>query len=139
MKIKSFLAVIALMGAITAVAQTAPIFPKKWKGTSTHAFPDKTSNNSLLSTVVPATYEVIKQDGRNLLLLFKSAVYQGTVIGTLSADGKHLEIAYKNGSGHYVVNGNTISGCGSDRVANKSLQDWQEKYSTWCDEFTAVD
>jgi hypothetical protein len=135
---KNIFFLISLLISFSALAQTIPALPKYWKGVSNHTSLDKKSGEDLIKTSTPATYEVLKQDGRSVLLLFKSAIYQGKVIGTISADGKQLQIVYANGSGAYTVTDKIMSGCGVSRNPESTLKDGVAPYSAWCNDFVAL-
>lgn len=86
---------------------------------------------------IPATITILKQEGRHLVLLYRSANYESRYVGTLSMDGKQIQIAYQQGSGSYSLEGNKLSGCGSGRGGKGTFKDWLNSYSTWCEEFIA--
>jgi hypothetical protein len=136
---KIYLFLITLVISASVFAQSVPILPKEWKGVSNHTFLEDKSSGGIQRVSVPATYQVLKQDGRSVLLLFKSELIQSKIIGTLSVDGKQLSIAYSGGAGIYSLNGKSMSGCGVTTKSDKAAKNGVAPYSTWCDEFTALD
>ena len=136
MKNTACLLISALL-SFSVSAQTAPTLSKHWKGTSTHTYLNSKLKNKLEKATVPYTLEVLKQEGRHVLLFFKSSIYEAEVAGTFSADGKQLSLVYLNGEGLYEVNGKSMSGCGTSRKLEMSLRDGDIQ-SAWCDEFTVV-
>ena len=59
-------------------------------------------------------------------------------VGTLSADGKQIEIETKGFQASLTVSANTMTGCGSGRGSDGTFASWKEKYTASCYEFTAV-
>ena len=132
------------------LAQTAalPQLPKNWSGlvsvtsmgntyqTKINGAP-KNDVMSFNAFDIPATITILKQEGRHLEFLYRSANYESRYVGTLSMDGKQIQIAYQQGSGIYILEGNKLSGCGSGRGGKGTFKDWLNSYSTWCEEFTA--
>ena len=84
----------------------------------------------------PATLTVMKQEGRHLELQFKNPQYQINEVATLSVDGKQIQIASKEASGLFTIEGDKITGCGYSQGANGLFGHWLASYSAWCDEFT---
>lgn len=83
-----------------------------------------------------ATITVLRQEGRHLELQFKNPKYLINEIGTLSADGKHIQIASKEASGFFTIEGDKLAGCGTSRGTNGLFGHWFGSYSAWCDEYT---
>ena len=134
-----YLLPLSFLVSASVFAQAIPNLPKDWKGVSNHTFLEDKSTGGIQKLSVPATYQVLKQDGRSVLLLFKSELTQAKVIGTISVDGKQLSIAYYGGSGIYNLNGKSMSGCGVTTKYEKAAKNGVFPYTTWCDEFTAVE
>ena len=134
-----YLLPLSFLASASVFAQVIPNLPKDWKGVSNHTFLEDKSTGNIQKKSVPATYQVLKQEGRSVLLLFKSELTQSNVIGTISLDGKILSIAYSGGAGIYNLNGKSISGCGVTTNWDKAAKNGVVPYTTWCDEFTAVD
>ena len=130
---------LSFLASASVFAQTIPTLPKDWKGVSNHTFLEDKSTGGMQKVSVQGTYQVLKQDGRSVLLLFKSELTQAKVIGTISADGKQLSIAYYGGAGIYNLNGKSMQGCGVTTKYDKAAKNGVFPYTTWCDEFTAVD
>lgn len=136
---KLYLFLIFSAFSISVFAQAVPMLPKEWKGVSNHTFLEDKSTGSIQRVSVQGTYQVLKQDGRSVLLFFKSELTQAKVIGTISVDGKQLSIAYSGGNGIYNLNGKSMQGCGVTTKYDKAVKNGVVPYTTWCDEFTAVD
>jgi hypothetical protein len=134
-----YLLLLSFLASFSVFGQTIPNLSKDWNGVSNHTFLEDKSNGGIQKKSVPATYQVLKQDGRSVLLLFKSELTQSKVIGTISVDGKQLSIAYYGGAGIYNLNGKSMQGCGVTTKFDKAAKNGVAPYTTWCDEFTAVD
>lgn len=140
--------VFGFSAGIFAQNAAIPQLPKNWSGlvsvtsmgntyqTKTNGVP-KDGVMPFNSFDIAATITILKQDGRHLELLYRSANYESRYVGTISMDGKHIQIAYQQGSGSYSLEGNKLSGCGSGRGGKGTFKDWLNSYSTWCEEFIA--
>ena len=84
----------------------------------------------------PASLTVIRQEGRHLELQFKNPKYQINEVATLSADGKQIQIASKEATGLFTIEGDKITGCGTSQGTNGLFGHWLGSYSAWCDEYT---
>jgi len=142
------LIVLGFFSSIFAQNVAIPQLPKNWSGivsvTSMGNTYQTKINEPSKDGVMPfnafdiaATITIIKQEGRHLELLYRSANYESRYVGTLSMDGKQIQIAYQQGSGAYTLEGNKLSGCGSGRGGKGTFKDWLNSYSTWCEEFIA--
>ena len=161
MNIRILAASLGIGFSLSAFAQTAPstattsnlapILPKVWTGVAGDTSIGAISRKNPLHYLnvgesgqvkgwntydSAATFTVLRQEGRHLELQFKNPKYQITEIGTLSADGKHIEIASKEASGFFTIEGDKLTGCGSSRGTNGLFSHWFSSYSAWCDEFT---
>ncbi len=145
------LAVLAQSAPTTSATDPVPTLPKVWTGvagdTSIGAISRKNPLHYLhvgeTSQVKgwnkydsPATLTILKQVGRHLDLEFKSPKYQINEVGTLSADGKQIQITSKEATGLFTISGDKITGCGSSRGTNGLFGHWLGSYSAWCDEYT---
>ena len=148
-KLISIFITLGVSSGIFAQNAVIPILPKNWSGivsvtsmgNTYQAKIKQTSKDSVRpfnSFDIPATITILKQDGRHLEFLYRSTNYESRYIGTLSADGKQIQIAYQQGSGSYTLEGDKLSGCGSGRGGKGQFKDWLNTYSTWCEEFTAT-
>jgi len=150
---------IGLSISIAALAQTSPpmttnasvlILPKVWTGvagdTSIGAVSQKNPLHYLLvgkdkepkgwnTYDGPASITVLRQEGRHLELQFKNPKFQINEVGTLSADGKQIQIASKEASGIFTIEGDKITGCGNSHGTNGLFGHWFSSYSSWCDEY----
>jgi hypothetical protein len=140
--------VLGFFSSIFAQNVAIPQLPKNWSGivsvTSMGNTYQTKINGASKDGVMPfnsfdiaATITIIKQEGRHLELLYRSANYESRYVGTLSMDGKQIQIAYQQGSGTYTLESNKLSGCGSGRGGKGTFKDWLNSYSTWCEEFIA--
>jgi len=152
---------IGLFFAISAFAQSTsptastsvsvPILPKVWTGVAGDTSNGAISRKNPLHYLHvgkdkevkgwnvydgPASITILRQEGRHLELQFKNPKFQINEVGTLSADGKQIQIASKEASGLFTIDGNKITGCGSSAGTNGSFSHWLGSYSAWCDEYT---
>lgn len=119
-------------------AQGIPVLAKAYSGNTTETSINSSKKNPLVKTQsVVGTLTVIKQDGPHVEFSYQNPNYQAYEIGTISADGKKLQIAYKGGSGMYDIVGNKLVGCGSGRVNEGPFGQWINTYYAWCDDLTA--
>ena len=108
------LSVLAQTAPTTSATDSVPTLPKVWTGvagdTSIGAISRKNPLHYLhvgeTSQVKgwnkydsPATLTILKQVGRHLDLEFKNPKYQINEVGTLSADGKQIQITSKEATG----------------------------------------
>jgi len=136
-----------------ALPQNVPVLPKEWKGvaSSTSMGAANNANPKHADSVgkekqpqgwnaydVPRTMSIIRQEGRHLELLLKYPKGEYKLVGTLSADGKQLQVTGKGYQYSMTLSGNTLSGCGSGRGSDGTFASWKEKYTASCYEFTAV-
>jgi hypothetical protein len=119
-------------------AQGIPALAKIYTGTTSETSINSSKKNPKTKTQdVAATLTVIKQDGPHVEFSYQNPNYQAYEIGTISPDGKRLQIAYKGGSGIYEISGNKLVGCGSGRVNEGPFAQWINTYYAWCDDLTA--
>ena len=119
-------------------AQTIPTLAKVYSGNTTETSINASKKNPKAQTQkVAATLTIIKQDGPHVEFTYENPAYKAFEIGTISADGKKLQIAYKGGSGVYDISDNKLVGCGSGRVNEGPFAQWVNTYYAWCDDLTA--
>jgi hypothetical protein len=119
-------------------AQTIPTLAKVYSGNTTETSINASKKNPKTQTQkVAATLTIIKQDGPHVEFTYENPAYKAFEIGTISADGKKLQIAYKGGSGVYDISDNKLVGCGSGRVNEGPFAQWVNTYYAWCDDLTA--
>ena len=157
---KAIIAVLLGLGfSLSVLAQSAPspandsipILPKVWSGVAGDTSIGAISRKNPLHYLhvgeakqvkgwntydSPATLTILKQEGRHLDLEFKNPKYQINEVGTLSADGKQIQIASKEATGLFTISGDKITGCGTSRGTNGLFGHWLGSYSAWCDEYT---
>ena len=126
-----------------AQAQTGdsliPVLAKSWQGTTSETSINASSKKPKVTTQdIASSLTILKQDGRHIEFIYKNANYEAYEIGTISADGKLLEIAYKGGSGSYVISNSKLAGCGAGRIGDGLFSNWFNSYYAWCDELIAV-
>lgn len=118
-------------------AQTIPLLEKLYSGNTVETSMNASKKNPKTQTYnLPATVTVIKQEGQHVEFIYKNANYQAFEIGTISADGKMMQVAYQGGSGNYNISGNKLVGCGSGRVREGLFTQWINSYYAWCDDMT---
>ena len=122
----------------SASAQSIPTLAKVYSGNTVETSMNASKKNPKTQTQnVPATVTVIKQEGQHVEFIYKNASYQAFEIGTISADGKMMQVAYQGGAGNYSISGNKLVGCGSGRVREGAFSQWINSYYAWCDDLTA--
>lgn len=134
-----------------AATTSVPILPKVWTGVAGDTSIGAISRKNPLHYLhvgeanqvkgwnkydSPATLTILKQEGRHLDLEFKNPKYQINEVGTLSADGKQIQITSKEASGLFTIEGDKITGCGTSQGTNGLFGHWLGSYSAWCDEYT---
>lgn len=119
-------------------AQTIPTLAKVYSGNTTETSINASKKNPKTQTQkVVATLTIIKQEGPHVEFTYENPTYKAFEIGTISPDGKKLQIAYKGGSGLYDISDNKLVGCGSGRVNEGPFAQWVNTYYAWCDDLTA--
>lgn len=119
-------------------AQSVPTLAKVYTGNTTETSINASKKNPKTQTQnVGATLTIIKQEGPHVEFTYQNPNYKAYEIGTISPDGKKLQIAYKGGSGTYDIVGNKLVGCGSGRVNEGPFGQWINTYYAWCDDLTA--
>ena len=125
--------IIALVGVVgfvvPALAQTVPVLPKIWQGnlSATHAgatspskhSPDHPDNGgpkgdaAFSRTDEVRTLTVVRQDGRHLAGTWSSSRHVANWVGTLSMDGRQLQVATDTNSlFNLTIDGDRMYGCG---------------------------
>ena len=145
------LSVLAQSAPSAASSDAVPILPKVWTGVAGDTSIGAISRKNPLHYLhvgeakqvkgwntydSPATLTILKQEGRHLDLEFKNPKYQINEVGTLSADGKQIQITSKEATGLFTISGDKITGCGTSRGTNGLFGHWLGSYSAWCDEYT---
>ena len=119
-------------------AQTIPTLAKVYTGNTTETSINASKKNPKTQTQkVVGTLTILKQDGPHVEFTYQNPTYKAYEIGTISADGKKLQIAYKGGSGVYDISENKLVGCGAGRVNEGPFGQWINTYYAWCDDLTA--
>jgi hypothetical protein len=119
-------------------AQTIPTLAKVYTGNTTETSINASKKNPKTQTQkVVGTLTILKQDGPHVEFTYQNPSYKAYEIGTISADGKKLQIAYKGGSGVYDISENKLVGCGSGRVNEGPFAQWINTYYAWCDDLSA--
>ena len=119
-------------------AQTIPTLAKVYSGNTVETSINASQKNPKRQTqTFVATLTILKQDGQSVEFMYQNPTYKAYEIGTISADGKKLQIAYKGGSGVYDISQNKLVGCGSGRASEGPFSQWINTYFAWCDDLTA--
>lgn len=160
--IRSIRSMSLLMGLVSSVAmapipsraQSIPVLKKEWQGTSTAtvvgaATPFHPRHKANIGAANPPTdwnafqeartLHILKQQGRHLeMVLISPRGYRQVMVGTLSADGKLLQVVDSTRDFSLSVNSDKLSGCGSVRGIGGTFENFSKNYSATCWDFTAV-
>lgn len=119
-------------------AQTIPTLAKVYSGNTVETSINASQKNpKAQNQTTVATLTILKQDGQHIEFMYQNPSYKAYEIGTISADGKKLQIAYKGGFGVYDISGNKLVGCGSGRASEGPFSQWINTFYAWCDDLTA--
>ena len=148
------LLVIASGFASAALAQSIPVLPKEWKGTMTATSMGATNHhNPNHHTLVgkdkaptgwnvheeARTLTITRQEGRHLEATLKSPRGHGIQwVGTLSKDGKQIQVATKGGSLLFSLTGDSLSACGTGRGSDGGFEHWLNSFNAACFDFVAA-
>ena len=72
------------------------------------------------------------------MVLISPRGYRQVMVGTLSADGKLLQVVDSTRDFSLSVNGDKLSGCGSIHGIGGTFENFSKNYSATCWDFTAV-
>jgi hypothetical protein len=152
MKKLSLLLAVALFSTST-IAQTAPILPKEWKGrvsvtsmgsVGKHNPKDASNVGKDKAETGWNAYDaqrsliIVRQVDQHIDAIWKSAKDETPLVGTISFDGKQVQLSGKNKVFLLNIDGNKMYGCGSTRGEGGLFDHWFNNYSTHCTEFIAV-
>ena len=85
-------------------AQTIPSLAKVYSGNTVETSINASQKNpKTQNQSITATLTILKQDGQHVEFMYQNPTYKAYEIGTISADGKKLQIAYKGGFGVYDI------------------------------------
>jgi hypothetical protein len=119
-------------------AQTIPTLAKVYSGNTVETSINASQKNpKAQNQTTVATLTILKQDGQHIEFMYQNPSYKAYEIGTISADGKKLQIAYKGGFGVYDISGNKLVGCGSGRASEGPFSQWINTFYAWCDDLIA--
>ncbi len=129
---------VGLSCSVLVNAQTIPTLAKVYSGNTVETSINASQKNpKRQSQTFVATLTILKQDGQSVEFMYQNPTYKAYEIGTISADGKKLQIAYKGGFGVYDISQNKLVGCGSGRASEGPFSQWINTYFAWCDDLTA--
>ncbi len=129
---------VGLSFSVLVNAQTIPTLAKVYSGNTVETSINASQKNpKRQSQTFVATLTILKQDGQSVEFMYQNPTYKAYEIGTISADGKKLQIAYKGGFGVYDISQNKLVGCGSGRASEGPFSQWINTYFAWCDDLTA--
>jgi len=150
---KKLIFLAAMLTSSISMAQTIPTLAKEWTGTITvssigapikhhpghesHVGKDK-SPQGVNFFSEPRTLTVVKQEGRHVEFIHKSARFSNTEVGVISADGKKVIISAKGYSVLMEINGDQFSGCGTTRGNDGTFDHFHNALASFCYEFKAV-
>lgn len=143
-----------LSGPQPISAQTAATFPREWKGIATvtamgvhNPHHPLHRTNTGQSQTPPSwnsyqearTLQVLRQQGRHLeLALISPRGNRAFLNGTLSADGRQLQVVDSIRSITLARQGNQLSGCGAVRGSDGTFDHYFKSYASVCWEFSAT-
>lgn len=122
-------------GAFSLTAEGAPNILNPWHRGNVGKDKEVEGWNAYDSVAV---ITVQRQTGRHLELLMQAGKFQNTFVGTLSSDGKQLQMVSNNAAYLLSIAGEKISGCGVARGIDQTFSHWLNSYVAFCYEFTAV-
>ncbi len=129
---------VGLSCSVLVNAQTIPTLAKVYSGNTVETSINASQKNpKRQSQTFVATLTILKQDGQSVEFMYQNPTYKAYEIGTISADGKKLQIAYKGGFGVYDISQTKLVGCGSGRASEGPFSQWINTYFAWCDDLTA--
>ncbi len=129
---------VGLSFSVLVNAQTIPTLAKVYSGNTVETSINASQKNpKRQSQTFVATLTILKQDGQSVEFMYQNPTYKAYEIGTISADGKKLQIAYKGGFGVYDISQTKLVGCGSGRASEGPFSQWINTYFAWCDDLTA--
>jgi len=86
----------------------------------------------------PLTIKIERQQGRHLEVSFTTPLHSSRLVGTLSADGRHLQLKSRQLSLYFDLDGKQMSGCGSANGGSGTIENWLDNYSALCAELQAA-
>jgi hypothetical protein len=153
----SFMVLVGFMAAclLTANAQAQIVeLPKLWTGTRTGTtfgapsplHPRHSANVGAVKetkgfdTFTDGDFklEIKRQQGRHLEIAFGDSKHTLMAVGTLSADGKQMLFKTRFFTVPFIINGNSISGCGGSNGNDGTIEHWLNNYAALCFDLTAV-
>ncbi|AUB82397.1 hypothetical protein THSYN_16570 [Candidatus Thiodictyon syntrophicum] len=87
----------------------------------------------------PVTIKIARRQGRHLEVSLTTPLHTSALVGTLSADGRHLQLKGRQLSFFFDIDGNQMSGCGSANGGSGTIENWLDNYSALCAELQAAD
>jgi len=153
----SFVVLVGSMAAclLTANAQAQIVeLPKVWTGIQTattfgapaplhprhgaHVGADKATKG--FDTFIDRDFklEIKRQQGRHLEITLGNSKHTLMAVGTLSADGKQMLVKSRFFTIPFIINGNSISGCGGSNGNEGTIEHWLNNYAALCFEATAA-
>ena len=150
---KAVILIVTLSCSSVSLAQNIPELAKSWKGSSTGtsvgvtighnpnnpSSPDKGKQGDQFNMFeVPGTLEVVMQKGRHVNMVFSSSYGKTQYIGTISPDGKHIQLVSFHSEALFSLENNKMHGCGHSRGSNGTFEHWSGNFSAWCSEFETI-
>jgi hypothetical protein len=139
---------------MSSLAQSIPVLRTEWKGIATVTavgaptpiHPHNKANVAPGDAVTSwnayqevRSLQVIKQQGRHMeLALISPRGYRRLMLGTLSVDGKQLQVVDATRDFLLSIDGDKMSGCGSVRGDDGSFEYFRNNYASICWDFTSV-
>jgi hypothetical protein len=150
---KLSLLLVATAFSTSILAQTIPVLAKEWNGrvavtsmgsVGKHNPKDATNVGKDKAAIGWNAYSaqrsliIVRQVDQHIEAIWRTAKDDTPLVGTISFDGKQLQLSGKNKLFLLNIEGNKMFGCGTTRGEGGHFGHWFDNYSTHCTEFIAV-
>ena len=145
--------IVSLSIAYSAIAQTPPLLAKEWRGrvsvtsmgsVGKHNPKDESNVGKDKSVTGWNTYDeprslvITRQVGQHIDAIWKSARADTPLVGTISFDGKQIQLIGRYQEFSMNIDGDKMYGCGNTRGQSGLFEHWLKNYAAHCTELSAV-